>query len=166
MQRPPADRQVLERYGRRARIYEVHGDLLFAGAESVVREIANAGGDLELLVLDVRRMGEVSDIARRLLVSLRASLLERDCGAALIDPEGRLPAPDDGVDDPIRRFHDAAGSHRVVRGRAARALLGGHAGLRPGVPAGRPPGDADVPARTCWRRWSGGSWRASTPTAS
>ena len=69
MQRPQADRQVLERYGRRARIYEVHGDLLFAGAESVVREIAEAGEDLELLVLDVRRIGDVSDVARRLLVT-------------------------------------------------------------------------------------------------
>ena len=166
LQRPPADRQVLERYGRRARIYEVHGDLLFAGAESVVREIANAGGDLELLVLDVRRIGEVSDIARRLLVSLRASLLERDCGAALIDPDGRLPAPDDGVDDPIRRFHDAAGSHRC----GARTSCSGatrRARRTPTRSSGWPTTRrCGVPARTCWRRWSGGSWRASTPTAS
>lgn len=106
LQRSPADREVLERYGRRARIYEVHGDLLFAGAESVVREIANAGGDLELLVLDVRRIGDVAEVARRLLVSLRASLLQRDCDAALIDPDGHMPAPDDGVGDPVRVFHN------------------------------------------------------------
>ena len=92
MQRPQADRQVLEAYGRRARIYEVHGDLLFAGAESVVRAIAEAGDDLELLVLDVRRIGDVSEVARRLLVSLRKSLLERSCDAVLVDPDATLPA--------------------------------------------------------------------------
>jgi len=91
MQRPPADREVLEVYGRRARIYEVHGDLLFSGAESVVREIARAGDDLELLVLDVRRIGDVSDVARRLLASLRASLLQRSCDAVVVDPDGTLP---------------------------------------------------------------------------
>jgi len=104
LQRPQADRDVLAEYGSRARIYEVHGDLLFSGAESVVRQIAAAGEDLELLVLDVRRIGNVSDVARRLLVSLRASLLERDCDAALIDPDGRMPPPDDGVEDPVRAF--------------------------------------------------------------
>ena len=91
MQRPQADREVLEVYGRRARIYEVHGDLLFSGAESVVREIARAGDDLELLVLDVRRIGDVSDVARRLLRSLRASLLQRSCDAVIVDPDGTLP---------------------------------------------------------------------------
>ena len=94
MQRPQADRDVLERYGRRARVYEVHGDLLFAGAESVVREIAKAGEDLELLVLDVRRIGDVADVARRLLASLRKSLLDRDCDAVLVDPDGTLPVPE------------------------------------------------------------------------
>jgi glutaminase len=104
LQRPQADREVLQRHGRRARIYEIHGDLLFSGAESVVRQIAGAGGELELLVLDVRRIGNVSDVARRMLVSLRASLLERNCDAALIDPDGEMPAPQDGAGVPLRAF--------------------------------------------------------------
>ena len=91
MQRPQADRDVLEVYGRRARIYEVHGDLLFSGAESVVREIAEAGDDLELLVLDVRRIGDVSDVARRLLASLRASLLERELRRRAGGPRRDVP---------------------------------------------------------------------------
>ncbi|HYI35699.1 MAG TPA: glutaminase A [Thermoleophilaceae bacterium] len=93
MQRPQADREVLEVHGRHARIYEVHGDLLFAGAESVVRAIAETADDLELLVLDVRRIGDVSEVAQRLLVSLRQSLLERSCDAVLVDPDGTLPVP-------------------------------------------------------------------------
>ena len=93
MQRPQADREVLEVYGRRARIYEVHGDLLFSGAESVVREIASAGEDLELLVLDVRRIGDVPTWPGGCWSRLRASLLERDCDAVLVDPDGRCRSP-------------------------------------------------------------------------
>ncbi len=104
MQRPQADRDVLERHGRHARIYEVHGDLLFAGAESVVREIAKAGEDLELLVLDVRRIGDVAEVARRLLASLRQSLLERQCDAVLVDPDGLLPAAPGNQDVAVRVF--------------------------------------------------------------
>ncbi len=97
MQRPQADRDVLERHGRRARIYEVQGDLLFSGAESVVREIAKAGEELELLVLDVRRTRDVAEVALRLLASLRQSLLERDCDGVLVDPDGTLPVASDGA---------------------------------------------------------------------
>src|SRR5690606_24041412 len=46
--RSETDRRVLAEHGRKARIYEAHGDLLFAGAESVVREISEAAHGLEL----------------------------------------------------------------------------------------------------------------------
>src|SRR4051794_20996128 len=44
--RGPQEQAVLLRYGRRARVYELHGDLLFAATESVIREITEAAGDL------------------------------------------------------------------------------------------------------------------------
>ena len=95
LQRPEADRAILERHGRKARIYEAHGDLLFAGAESVVREICAVGPEVELLALDVRRVGEVASVSRELLVKLRGYLRERGCEAFRIDPDGVL---DDGPD--------------------------------------------------------------------
>ena len=52
--RSPQEQAVLLQYGRRARVYELHGDLLFAGAESVIREITDKADDLDLIVLDVR----------------------------------------------------------------------------------------------------------------
>jgi glutaminase len=45
----------------------------------------------------VRRIGDVSDVARRLLRSLHASLLQRSCDAVVVDPDGMLPtAPQNG----------------------------------------------------------------------
>ena len=82
---------MLEQHGRAARIYELHGDLLFAGAESVVREITQAADDLELVALDLRRINDVAEVSRRLFRSLRDALSEQGCETALIDPDGLVP---------------------------------------------------------------------------
>jgi glutaminase len=99
IQRPQADRHVLEEHGHKARVYEVHGDLLFAGVESVVREVTDALEGLDLMVLDVRRVGEVADISRRLLSELRAYVENQGREGALVDPDGwlaRLAPSDNG----------------------------------------------------------------------
>jgi glutaminase len=88
--RPDADRRLLDEFGRKARIYESHGDLLFAGVESVVREISEACHGLDLVVLDVRRVGEVAEVSRRLLHDLHRFVREQGCAVALIDPDGLL----------------------------------------------------------------------------
>ena len=92
VQRPEADRRILERHGHTARIYEAHGDLLFAGGESVVREISEACArdHLEVVVLDVRRVTAVSDVSRRLLAALGGQLRELGCVGAVVDPDGLL----------------------------------------------------------------------------
>jgi glutaminase len=92
IRRPEADRRVLEQHGNKARIYEAHGDLLFAGGESVVREIGEAceRDGLEVLVLDVRRVTDVSDVSRRLLSALGGFLREQGCLGAVVDPDGLL----------------------------------------------------------------------------
>lgn len=92
-QRSPEDRLLLEQYGGRARIYELQGDLLFAGAESVVREITVAADELELVALDLRRINDVAEVSRRLLRSLEAALREQGCESAVVDPDGLLPGP-------------------------------------------------------------------------
>lgn len=96
LQRPEADRRVLEEHGRKARIYELHGDLLFAGAESVVRELCTAGEGLEFIVLDVRRISDVAQVSLRLLGDLRTWLRDRGCEGFLIDPDGTLPGAREG----------------------------------------------------------------------
>jgi glutaminase len=105
--RPEADRRVLEEFGRKARIYEAHGDLLFAGVESVVREISDACHGLDLVVLDVRRVGEVAEVSRRLLHDLHRFVREQGCEVALIDPDALLASSADG-DDALPTFATVA----------------------------------------------------------
>jgi hypothetical protein len=84
-----------------ARIYEAHGDLLFAGAEWVVHEIGDAGAELELLALAVRRVGEVAAVSRRMLVNMRAHLRDQGCEVFVIDPDGVLGSPREVDDEPV-----------------------------------------------------------------
>lgn len=100
LQRPEADRRTLEEHGRRVRIYELHGDLLFAGVESVVRELTKACKGLELLVLDVRRIDDVAEISRQLLAGLRAFLRDQQTELLLVDPDGVLPGQASENGDP------------------------------------------------------------------
>ncbi|QZS55907.1 glutaminase A [Rhodococcus opacus] len=90
MRRTPAERAALDDVGKRSRIYELHGDLLFTGAESAVREIGGVETELEVVVIDVRRVDDVGGIARRMLDSLRDELTRRGCAVALVDPAGLL----------------------------------------------------------------------------
>ena len=61
--RTPDEQEVLNEYGACARVYALHGDLLFAGAESVVRELTERAPELEVIVLDISRVAEIA--ARR-----------------------------------------------------------------------------------------------------
>ncbi|MET9486690.1 glutaminase A [Nocardia sp. NPDC006630] len=81
---------VLREWGDRARIFELHGDLLFAGAESTVRAVEETSGQLEALVLDLREVADVSEIAVRMIDDLQAELAAAGCRVALVDPEAKL----------------------------------------------------------------------------
>lgn len=90
LRRSPEDAAVLADHGDRARVYELHGDLLFAGAERTVRSIESKVGELDALVIDLRRVGEVSAVAREMLDALQNELVRRGSRVALVDPEARL----------------------------------------------------------------------------
>ncbi|MFA4927236.1 MAG: glutaminase A [Patulibacter sp.] len=84
---------VLREHGRKGRIYALHGDLRFAGVETVVREVVQASDDLELLVIDVRRVDDVAGVAGRMLAELRDRLRDSGCDVAIVDPDHLLPVP-------------------------------------------------------------------------
>ena len=108
-QRSPDEQGVLLEYGKKARVYELLGDLQFAGVESVIREVSLRADDLDVIVLDVRGVDEVPAVARRLLLDLRNELLGAGCEAVLVDPHHALLQADaDGARGepagaPIRR---------------------------------------------------------------
>jgi len=68
--RNEAERQILQERGRCARVYDLHGDLVFAAVEGALRRIVEAGSDLDVAVLDVRRVTRVGSSATRLLADL------------------------------------------------------------------------------------------------
>lgn len=102
--RSEPEMDVLAKVGDRAQVYELHGDLLFAGAESVVRAVTERGDDTELVVLDVRRVDEVARVAKTMLVELHDSLLADGHDGVLVDPEGILPRAGDGPPAALRSF--------------------------------------------------------------
>ena len=114
--RTPDEQEVLNEFGACARVYALHGDLLFAGAESVVRELTERAPELEVIVLDISRVAEIARVARTMLAATRAALEERGCRLALVDPDGELAGArgDRGLRRPRR-------GDRVGRGPADRA---------------------------------------------
>jgi glutaminase len=88
--RTPDEQEVLNEHGGNARVYALHGDLLFAGAESVVREVTERAPELEVIVLDIARVAEIARVARTMLAATQAELRARGCRLALVDPDGEL----------------------------------------------------------------------------
>lgn len=70
------------------RVYETHGDLLFSGAEQVVRTIDRERHGVGAVILDVSRVDDIDDAARHLLSGTRAALWAEGTAGYLVDPAG------------------------------------------------------------------------------
>lgn len=99
-----ADQAVLDEHGARTIVYELHGDLLFSGAEHVVRAVVDDAP--ELAIFDLRRVDDVAEVAQVTLRGLRAMLREEGGEAVVVDPDGVLPDPDAGTDSASPYFED------------------------------------------------------------
>ncbi|KLO25393.1 glutaminase [Mycolicibacter heraklionensis] len=72
------------------RVYEVHGDLLFAGAEQVARTATRDCGEFDTAILDVSRLHTISEPARALLAGLSDELRDLGKQGLLVDPSGSV----------------------------------------------------------------------------
>ena len=70
------------------RVYETHGDLLFTGAEQVVRTVDRERDSFDVAVLDVSRVDDIDDAARALLSDMAAALHAEGKVGYLVDPDG------------------------------------------------------------------------------
>ncbi|KAA0023415.1 glutaminase A [Antrihabitans cavernicola] len=141
--RTDAERATLQRNGSQGRIFELHGDLLFAGAETAVREISLLRDKVDALIIDVRRVDDVGLVARRMLDDLRHDLLTRGCQVVLVDPEGLLGGAGVGSDAAKgRTFADLESATEWVE----EILLDRHCGGRR-QPTSVPIGDHPMLAR-------------------
>ncbi|MEO8816036.1 MAG: glutaminase A [Mycobacterium sp.] len=80
------------------RVYEVHGDLLFAGAEQVVRTVTGDRAGFDAAILDVSRLDAISESARGLLADLADELRADGKHGLLVDPGGAV-IPDQAAYD-------------------------------------------------------------------
>ena len=86
-----AAERLLADCGRRAHILELAGDLLFAGTESMVREVSELPEEVELVVLDLRRVDEIDRIAVRMICDLDRGLAAEGRTLALVQQEPFAP---------------------------------------------------------------------------
>ncbi len=83
------------------RVYELHGDLMFAGAERVLRTVDRADDDFSVVILDVTRVDTISDPARALLAGMSDTLRAAGKHGLLIDPDAAVIRPGRGFDDVV-----------------------------------------------------------------
>lgn len=95
---------TLREHGHRAVVVGVAGDLFFAGTESVVRELSDLPDEVETVVLDVRRVSELSRFAGKMLdeTARRFALQERML--VVVDPDQVLEG---SFGDPGPRVFDS-----------------------------------------------------------
>ncbi|MHA7276066.1 glutaminase A [Arthrobacter sp. HLT1-21] len=95
---------ILRDNGHRARVIELNGDLLFAGTESMIRELSSLDQTVELVILDLRRVDEVADVSMRLLAETRENLVSDGRELVLIDSDGTLADTFEHVDREVPTF--------------------------------------------------------------
>jgi glutaminase len=76
--RSARERDLLDESGERAKVYELQGDLGFAAAERVLRQIVGAGSTTDYTVLDLKHVARVEPEAGRLLFELLIAMAEQD----------------------------------------------------------------------------------------
>jgi glutaminase len=86
--RNAAERALLEEHGERGKVYELQGDIGFAAAERVVRQIVGTAATTDISVLDLKRVARVGPEAARLFADLLVSLAERGKTIVLASPQG------------------------------------------------------------------------------
>jgi glutaminase len=104
------------------RVYELHGDLMFAGAERVARIVDREADEFGVAIVDVTRIDTINDAARALLAGMSAALREAGKQGFVVDPDRIVIRPDRGYDDVVfTTVEDAqASAERVLRANPIR----------------------------------------------
>lgn len=81
------------------RVYETHGDLLFSGAEQVVRIADRERARFDVAILDVSRVDDIDAAARGLLSGMAADLRAHGKIGYLVDPDRVVARADTDLED-------------------------------------------------------------------
>ena len=87
-----AEREALSAHGHEAAVYQLQGDLRFAGIESVIRRMVNEGPEVQRFLLDMSRVTDLDTPSARLLLELCTSLAreQREVSFAGMERHPRL----------------------------------------------------------------------------
>lgn len=102
MEVPPSARSVIRSVhvvgsgARAVRVLELQGEIRFAGAERVVREVSGPVSAEARVALDLTRVHSLDDVARRMLLEVARRLTIDGHDVLVVDPELVLPDPDPG----------------------------------------------------------------------
>jgi glutaminase len=102
--RPEGQCAVLDSAGRRCLVHVLHGDLVFAAMERVVRGIVEAGEEIEIAVVDLTEVTEMDTAARRMLAALGTWMEEEGRVLVVVVPPGGHLA--DGLATGLETFAD------------------------------------------------------------
>jgi glutaminase len=152
--RPEGQCDLLDSVGGRAVVHVLHGDLVFAAMEAVVRWIVEEVGEIEIAVVDLTEVTEMDLAAARMLAALAAWLAEEHTALAIVRPAdsdllARIPtdglelfadldAATEWCEERLLAEHGGAGAgvervelaeHRLARGFSAEMLAGFEAAL-------------------------------------
>jgi len=86
--RTAPEREVLEETGNRARIYELQGDLTFAGVDAVVWQIVAKSAEFDCAILDLKRVTGIGEAASRTLLELVVGLSQHGKRLLLVHGPG------------------------------------------------------------------------------
>lgn len=78
------------------RVMQFQGGIRFAGAERIVREVADTTPMESRVVLDLTMVSSIDDVARRMLLEAARRLTLEGSEVHLVDPEVMIPDPDPG----------------------------------------------------------------------
>jgi glutaminase len=78
--------QVLARVGSRCVVHVLHGDLVFAATESVIRTLVQQCAEIDLAIVDLAEVTEIDVAAARLLAALGAWMAEAGKELVLVAP--------------------------------------------------------------------------------
>lgn len=90
------------------RVYEMHGDLMFAGAERLLRTADHDSDAFGVAILDVTRVDTINDPARALLANMSTALRAAGKQGFLVDPDAAVVLADRGFDHVVFKTLDDA----------------------------------------------------------
>lgn len=107
LRRTTDEEEVLDKYGYKAKVIEAEGDILFSGAETLIRESMKDADDIDIFIYDntlVKSItdGNEEDIVRKMMYEVGEEKLAQGKRVVIVDPSGRYL--DNNTNEDIKVF--------------------------------------------------------------